>query len=332
MVGVIIGLLMFMFLITFHELGHFIGAKSSNIKVNEFSIGMGPSIYSKQKGETKYSLRALPIGGYVSMEGEDEESEDERGFNNSSKLARFITILAGPFMNFLTAFVLFLIIFSRIGTPSTSISNVIENYPAIEAGLQKDDIILKVDDNHIKSQKDFLKKINESEGKEVNIEVLRGENNISLKVKPKQVEGHYLIGIEFNRDYGFLNIVKHSFVEIKEIVVITWNALTGLFTGNVSFKELSGPIGVIKVVGENVKYGLNTILMFTAIISINLGFFNLLPIPALDGSKLLFIIVEAIIGKPINKKFEQTITIVGFIALMALILVVSVKDVLFIFK
>ncbi|MFM1538344.1 RIP metalloprotease RseP [Helcococcus bovis] len=329
-INIIIGLLMFLFLITIHELGHFTGAKLSGIKVNEFSIGMGPSIYSKKGVETLYSLRALPIGGYVMMEGEESDSDDERSYNNSKPWKKFITILAGPGINLLFAVIVFFGINAVNGTPTTTINTVANNSPAQIAEIKQGDKILKVNDKNIHI---FPELISELRSSKENFTILleRDGKEISVNLKPSVQNGQKVIGISPLLESSILSNLKYSFYMTFYMMGEIWNGLRGLVSGALGLNQLSGPVGVIKQVGTVVNHGFKAFLMFSAMISINLGFFNLLPIPALDGSKLLFIICEMVLGKPINRKFEERITIVGFIFLLGLILLVTIKDVISLF-
>ena len=332
MFSIISGLLMFMLLVLIHEFGHFAVAKLSGIKVNEFSIGMGPNVANFVKGETKYSIRALPLGGFVSMEGEDEQSSDPRSFSNAKASSRFFTILAGPVMNLLLAFVIFIGIFAYTGSPNTTIGSILDGSPAKEAGLQVGDKILSIDDKKISSFTYVSKYINESENEAVKVSVLRSGEEKLFEIKPVIENQAKRIGFspEVSKDFGF--IVKESFSRVFFIIGMLWQTIVQLFTGLLGLNAVGGPIEVIRQAGQASSAGLLTALNFLALISINLGFFNLLPIPALDGSKLLFIMIEKIIGRPINQKFEQTITIAGFIFLMGLILIVSIKDVFSLFR
>lgn len=333
---VIIGLIMFMFLVLVHEFGHFAVAKLSGIKVNEFSIGMGPVLTQFTKNETEYSIRLLPLGGYVAMEGEDEESPDPRSYTNAKAYQKFLTILAGPVMNLLTAFLIFAIIFGSIGVGSLTIESVDQSSPAQLAGLQAGDTITKVEGKNVSSFAYIPKIINDSmtSGREsIDIEYKRnGERITAEKIVPEKVEGSYIVGFHVKKIEGFFGIIKEAFLRVFFIMGLLWETLGSLFSGKLGLNALSGPVGVVQQVGNAASQGAATLFMFLAVISINLGFFNLLPIPALDGSKLLFIIVEKIMGRPLNKKFEQRVTIVGFVLLLGLIALVSIKDIYMLFK
>lgn len=330
-IGILLAIVLFLFLITIHESGHFIGAKLSGIKVNEFSIGMGPSLFKKQGQETLYSFRLLPIGGYVMMEGEDESSSDPRSYKNSAAWKRFLTILAGPFTNFLFGFLVFVLLANFSGYASNTIDQVIENSPASIAGLEKGDKIVKVNGKNTYIFNQISKEINDSD-KKLDLEIERNGKKHSYTLETEIQDNRKVVGIVSEVKKDFLGSLKYGFQNTIFMTSTLWEGLKGLVTGVFGLENLSGPIGVISQVGKSVSYGFLTYINMAAFISINLGLFNLLPIPALDGSKLLFNLFEMITGKKVNEKFETTITFIGFIALLALILVVSYNDIVKIFK
>lgn len=332
MLNIIIGLIMFMFLVLVHEFGHFAVAKLSGIKVNEFSIGMGPVATKFTKGETQYSIRYLPLGGFVSMEGEDEASDDARSYSKAKASSRFMTILAGPLMNLFLAFMIFFAIYAISGAPSTTINEVFADSPAHEAGLREGDTIVSVNDKATPTFSYASKYLNESNGESIKLEIDRDGSISVMNITPVQEDGRYIIGFTPQPQKGIWFSVVQAFHQVIFIIVLLWETLVMMFTGILGFDQVGGPIAVIQQVGQASALGIESLMIFTAMISINLGFFNLLPIPALDGSKLLFIIIEKIIGRPLNQKFEQIITIAGFVFLMGLILLVSIKDVFSLFK
>lgn len=330
-IGILLAIVLFLFLITIHESGHFIGAKLSGIKVNEFSIGMGPALYNKQKGETLYSLRLLPIGGYVMMEGEEESSNDPRSYKNSAAWKRFLTILAGPFTNFLFGFLVFTLLANFSGYASNTVDKVIENSPAAVAGVKKGDKIVKVNGKNTHIFNQISKKINEAD-KKLDLEIDRNGEKISFSVNTDMKDGRKIIGVVSETKNDFFGSLKYGIYNTIFMTANMWEGLKGLVTGVFGIENLSGPIGIISQVGKSVSYGFTTYLNIAALISINLGLFNILPIPALDGSKLVFILFEMITGKKVNEKFETTITLIGFILLLALILLVSYMDIVKLFK
>ena len=334
---VIIAIIMFLLLVTIHEFGHFIVAKLSGIKVNEFAVGMGPAIYSKEKGETLYSLRILPIGGYCAMEGEDESSSDPRSYDNAPASRRFLTILAGPFMNLLLAAIIFSVVIFNTGTASTKVGGFSENSKAKEAGIEIGDQILKVNDENISEFADISKvlaKFYEENDKDLPVEVLvkRNDEEKSFTIKPYFEKNTAFLGVSSKlRDVGFFESIGLGFKEMNKNVKMIFAILGNLFTGKLSVKALSGPVGVVKEIGNQANNGLMNLLYFLAYISVNLGVFNLIPFPALDGSKLVTNLYEIITKKKVNKKIEEKVTIVGFVILLSLILLVTIKDVFTLF-
>ncbi|MFL8968471.1 RIP metalloprotease RseP [Helcococcus kunzii] len=327
-----LGIVMFLFLITIHEGGHFLGAKLSGIKVNEFAVGMGPKIWGKQGGETLYSFRALPIGGYVMMEGEETDSEDARSYNNSKPWKRFLTILAGPATNLIFAVLIFLIINLSTGVVSNKIESFSENSPAQQAGMQIGDEIKSVNGSKIRIFPEIGDNLNKSKDKnKVEVVVKRAQKELKFDIVPQEMEGRKVIGITPLVEKGFLPSLGNAFNLTIFIMVQIWTSLIGLFSGVLGLEQLGGPVAVIGQVSTVASMGFDKFLFFAAMISVNLGFFNLIPIPALDGSKLLFITIEMITGKPINRKFEQIISIIGFLFLIGLMIIVTIKDVIKLF-
>lgn len=335
---ILLAVVLFLLLIVFHEFGHFIVAKKSGIKVNEFAVGMGPLIYSKEKGETTYSFRAIPIGGYCAMEGEDDESSDPRSFDNAPASKRFLTILAGPVANLIIAVLVFTIVGVIGGVVTTTVSDFIEDSPAQAAGIEKGDEILKINGQEIADFTDISKVVNDfykdkDFDKEITVLAKRNGKDLDFAFKPK-VEGEntYIGIIPARRTPVFFEAIGLGFKETGRNIKMIFTILGRLFTGKLAFGALSGPVGVLKELGNQAQNGLASLLYFLAYISVNLAVFNLLPIPALDGSKLLTSGIEIITGKKINKKLEEKITMVGFFILLGLILVVSIKDIVNLFR
>lgn len=337
MKSVIISIIMFLFLILIHEFGHFIIAKKSGIRVNEFAIGMGPKIFSKQKGETLYSVNLFPIGGYCAMEGEDSESDDERSFDKAPAYKRFLTILAGPLTNLIFAGLIFAFVSFNTGTASTSIGNFTKNSPIKAQGFKVNDEIVEIDGNKINNFNDISKNLEnyyQKHGKndKISLKVKRDKKYIEKNVKVKFENKRPLLGfIPKNKDVGFLESIKIGFKEVGSMIVLMVNVLKSLFTGKLGFSALSGPVGVVKEMGRQANLGIMNLLFFLGYISVNLGFFNLLPIPALDGSKIFTSLFEMITKKTVNKKIEEKFTIGGFVLLLGLILLVTIKDLISLF-
>lgn len=332
-IKILIALLVFMVVVTFHEFGHFIIAKKSKIKVNEFSVGMGPKICSKQKGETLYSLRALPLGGYCAMEGEDEgeienkDFSDTGNFNQAPIIRRLFTIFAGPFFNFILAFLIMFLVFTFRGCQTTTVSDVIENSPAKKYGIKAEDTIIKIENYNIKNWQDIQTSLSKLNKETVNVTVLRDNKEKEIKLS-FDGSNKKMLGIKSKLKRNIFVSIKEAFKTIIYFIFSMFEVLKGLFTGKVGVGQLSGPIGVVGAISSAASSGIFPLLYITAFISVNLGFINLLPIPALDGGRLLFLIIELIKGKPISREKEGLVHTIGFICLMVLILFVSFKDVI----
>ena len=326
MITLISSLLVFLLVVMLHEFGHFAVAKLSGIKVNEFSIGMGPKIYQKQKGETFYSLRALPVGGYVAMEGEEENSHDPRAFNNVSIVKRMAVVLAGAFMNFVLAFIAFTLIFSIVGYGSSEIEKVISNSPAYKAGIQSGDLIIKINENKVKDIYDINSIISKNQKEEMDFQINRGGNILNLKIKPEySVENQmYLIGITSKLDHSLLKSISLGANRTLEMSKLILKSIKMMFSGSFKMEYLSGPVGVVQLIGSESSKGFLNFLQILGLISVNLGVFNLLPIPALDGGKFLFLLIEALRGKPIDEKIEQGLSLIGISLLFSLMIYVTI--------
>lgn len=333
-IKIIVALLVFMVVVVVHEFGHFIFAKRAKIKVNEFAVGMGPKIFGKQKGDTLYSLRALPLGGFCAMEGEDEGEEDaeldfsERGhFNGATLGGRILTIFAGPLFNFILAFVILFTLFAIRGHQTTTIESIMNNSVAQKYGIQAGDKILSIGENKINSWKDIQTSLSKLDKEETTVKVLRNneEKEISLKFENKNEK---VLGVSSKLERNLLVSVKESFNTFFYFINSMFDILRQLFTGKVGVGQLSGPIGVVGAISSAASNGLYSLLYITAFLSVNLGFINLLPIPALDGGRLVFLFIELILGRPISRSKEGLVHTIGFIFLMGLILFVSFKDVL----
>ncbi|WP_297790868.1 RIP metalloprotease [uncultured Anaerococcus sp.] len=339
MIKIIIAIAMFLFLILIHEFGHFIVAKLSGIRVNEFAIGMGPAFYSKQKGETLYSLRMIPMGGYCAMEGEEEESSDPRSYDRARPISKFLTILAGPMMNLILASVIFFVVGLNTGVTTTSIGNFTDNSPAKQAGMEIGDEVVEVNHTKIEKFSEISAIVNayykDSDIKEkIDVKVYRKSSGkeMTFSIAPQKENGNVFFGVESQlRKAGVLEAIKLGLVETIKNIIMIFVILGRLFTGKIALSALSGPVGVVKELGNQAQNGLMSLLYFLGYISVNLGVFNLLPIPALDGSKLVCAIYEMLTGKTVNKKIEEKVTIGGFVVLIGLIILISIKDIISLF-
>lgn len=327
MITALAAIFVFLLVVLLHELGHFTIAKLVGIKVNEFAIGMGPKIFQSTKGETQYTLRALPIGGFVRMEGEEESSTDPRSFQNASVWSRMAVIAAGSIMNFILAIVVLSIVAFNVGVPSTTIEDIVPDSPAETYGVLPGDTFRKINDVEIRSWDDIVNTINKSTpGEAITIEIERNDSLIVLDVVPMQDGDRMVIGIYPAGERNVLNSIKAGFEDTFYFIRLMFQFVGMLFAGQVSTNDLAGPIGVINEVGQAAKMGFNNLLLILGFISINLGFFNLMPIPALDGSKIVFLLIELIRGKPIDPDKEGFIHLIGFVFLISLMLLVTYKD------
>lgn len=315
-------------MVFFHELGHFSVAKFNGIKVNEFSIGIGPKLFGKTKGETLYAVRAFPIGGFVKMEGEDEVTENPRGFNNQSPWKRLSVIIAGPLMNFILAVVLLSIITFSIGLPTTVVQEVFDNNPAAMAGIQSGDQIIQVNETQVEKWEDVGRTITESEGV-VKMVVQRNDNEMIFSVQPMLEENsnRRVIGIVPEMKKSFFKSIGYGYQQMVMIFKTIFSFLGDLITGAEVEGEIIGPVGIVGIVGEAADAGILSLLFIAAYLSVNLGIINMLPFPALDGGRLIFIIFEIVRGKPVPAEKEGFVHFVGFAVLMALMAFVLFKDI-----
>lgn len=327
-----------------HEFGHFIFAKLNGVYVYEFAIGMGPKLLSKQGKETEYTLRLIPIGGFCQLAGEEVE-EDERNkvpkgrrLQDKKAWQRFLIMFFGAGNNFISAIIIiFFISLVWGGTSMTpKISSMENNYPAKTAGLEKNDIILKINNHKISSMDDVSLYLTIADHeKQTKIQVKKPNGQIrNYKIKPKKVtKGKttsyvYGIGLKQEKTYGFVNAVKYTYKKTSSIFKQMFITVGYLFTGGIKINQLSGPVGIYSIVGEQSKAGLSSILYLIAFLSINVGFINLLPLPAFDGGHILFIIIEKIKGSPVNPDTENKIHTIGLMLLMLLMIYITFNDII----
>lgn len=338
---VLMAILFFGLIIGLHELGHFISAKLFGVKVNEFSLGMGPAIFKKKKGETKYSLRLLPIGGFVSMEGEDDTSDDERAFCNKKWWKKFIIVSAGAIMNLILGFIFVVILTTMqdlIGT--TQIHSFYENATTAQYGLEAGDTIKEINGTNIYSSRDISYALQRDDDGVYDFVVDRNGEKVSLpgiKFNTKQTEDGQNIIIY---DFIIVGMEKTPWIVLKTAVGDTistarlvWLTLFDLLTGHYGINDLSGPVGTVSIIADVTSEavasgtGFDMIIYIMALISINIGVFNLLPIPALDGGRLFFILIESIRKKPIPAKYEGYIHAAGLALLMLLMVFITFNDI-----
>lgn len=336
---VLLAILFFGLIIFFHELGHFTFAKLFKVKVNEFAMGMGPTLFKFKKGETKYALRLLPIGGFVSMEGEDEESENENAFCKKPAWQRFIVIAAGGVVNLLMGVVIVAIMLSQsdlIGLPE--IHSFEENAVSSQY-LQAGDKIKKINGKNVYSEYDlsFLMSrdkdgvidfVVEREGEKLaldGVEFQTFDNNGTLTI----VYDFIIRGVKPT----FTSVAKNAVLESVSIGRIVWISLLDLVTGQYGLSDLSGPIGTVTYIADAAQTSVQEtdysyLLTLISMIAINIGLFNLLPLPALDGGRLFFLFIEIIFRRPVPRKYEGWVHAIGLVLLMLLMVVISFSDIL----
>ncbi len=333
-------------LIAFHEFGHFIVAKKSGVGVVTFSIGFGPKIISKKVGETEYVVSAFPLGGYVKMVGEDPDQEVQSGdleksFSNKSLGKRIAIVAAGPIFNFILAIVVFASIFMFFGTPVliNQIGAVEPNSPAAQAGLQKGDRILVIESEHIGSWEELSANIKNSQGQPLVLRVERDGREMQVKVQPVEKEGKTVFGE--NTTYWVIGIgstvsveksnpltaIGQAFYRTGEYSVLTLVALYKMVSGDISPKNLGGPLLIAQLAGEQARQGVWNFLFFVAILSVNLGVLNLLPIPILDGGHVLFFVLEWMRGRPVELKYRERAQQVGVFVLILVMIYAFYNDI-----
>ncbi len=338
MVGIILALLLFSFIVFFHELGHFLLARKNGVYVEEFCIGMGPTIISKQGKETKYSIKLLPIGGACMMGEDDVENTDEKSFNNKSVWARISVIAAGPIFNFILAFILSMIVVAWVGYDKSEIGGIVPNSAAQEAGLQKGDVITEINGKNIHLFREISVYNQFHQGEKVTLEYKRdGKTYESVLTPQKNEQGQYLIGItqaKYKKANAF-TALQYGLYEVEYWIETTLESLKMLVTGKIGMDQLSGPVGIVDVVGDayetNKAYGVSSVIFslinLSILLSANLGVMNLLPLPALDGGRLVFLFVEAIRGKRVPPEKEGMVHFAGLILLFGLMIFVLFNDI-----
>ena len=327
---IVLGIIIFI-----HELGHFVTAKFFKMPVSEFSIGMGPQVYSYDTINTTYSFRAIPLGGFVNIEGMEVDSKVEDGFNSKSPFARLIVLFAGVFMNFLLAFSIIFIMLNVSGkavqNKEAVIGHILENSNGSKVLLPKDRI-LSINGVNINSWEDIGKTISRLERKDEIKLVIERKNetkDIDLKLTYEPETKRYILGIlpDYHIEkFTFGEAIKASFLGLKKIMVDTLDGLKMIISGKVKSEEISGPIGIIKVVGEASKEGIGIVAWLTALLSVNVGILNLLPLPALDGGRIIFVLLE-LVGIKVNKKTEERIHAAGMMLLFGLFIYISANDI-----
>lgn len=343
LVTVISAILVFGFLILIHELGHFISARIFKVKINEFSVGMGPKLlwHDSKKSGTRYALSALPIGGYVAMAGEDDECTDPDSFSEKPAWQRLIITVAGPIVNIVFGFIA-LMIFTAVTGDLVGNTTIIHSFPesdnfdvrSCDSGLMPMDEILRIDGKRVRTADELSYEIMRRAYEPIDVTVIRDGKETVLEdvVFPTVEEQGQTFGVLDFAVYGeektVGTVLSYSFQKSILMLRMVYESLYDLLTGRYTFGAVSGPVGVSETIGEAARSGFSTVLYITALISINLGVMNLLPLPALDGGRTLTTLVEMVTRKRMPKKLEATINAVGLILLLALSAVVLVKDVI----
>lgn len=365
MIKILWFLLIFAVVVIAHEFGHFLIAKANGVRVVEFTVGMGPILLKKQGKETLYTWRLLPLGGACIFENEDgldeeerrkkaedaasvqeliPDTEKDRSLPAASVWVRIATYAAGPIFNFLLAFFFSLIVVGMSGSDRTEIVSVIEGYPAEEAGLMAGDEIISLNGERVHLYREVTLFSQLNQGEEVKVVYERDGERRTAVITPRYDEeaGRYLIGFSggIYEKCNALDTIKAGYYEVRYWIKVTYKSLFMLFRGQASVKDLSGPVGMAQVVGEVYEeaseYGILTLiasmLNFAILLSANLGVVNLLPLPALDGGRLVFAFIEAVRGKPVPRDKEAIVHFVGFVLLLALMVFVMYNDIMRLFK
>ena len=332
MATVISAIVIFLVLVLVHEFGHFITAKLCGVTVHEFAIGMGPTIFEKKYKETVYSLRCIPIGGFCAMEGEDEESDKEGAFGNKKPWQRILILASGALMNLLLGLILmFVIMFSKnaqyVAVPV--IDTVLEQSAAQEAGLQQGDRIVKINNADIQTQLELKFELSRYKGGNINVHYIRDGKKHTVALTPKKGEdGMYYIGFESKSEpLSFTGRVYHAWhytVFYGKMILVS---LFDLITGSIGMENMSGPVGIVSEIGKSAQQGWDSVVSFAALITINLGLFNLLPFPALDGGRIFFVFVELVIRRKIPADKEGMVHFIGFALLILLMIFATWQDI-----
>ena len=338
---IILSILLICVIIIVHEFGHYIIAVANGIKVKEFFVGVGPNIISKKKGDTIFSLKLIPFGGAcVFMDEDDIDHPENCSYLSASVYSRIATVLAGPIFNFILAFVFSLFVIGSIGYSNTVITEVSKGSPAESAGIVSGDEIIKINNERVYFYGEVTFETMYNTGEPINLVIRRNREVINTVIVPKFNEeyGRMMMGITFGEGVDKptpIQTLKYSFLNVRYWIKLTIKSIKMLFTGGLSVDDLSGPVGITKTVSDvydsAAAYGFRVVLLslmdLAILISANLGVMNLLPFPALDGGKLIFLIIEAITRKPVDKRIEGAVNFVGMALLMLLTMFVLYNDI-----
>lgn len=330
---ILLVILLFSVLIFPHELGHMLAARACNVQVNEFAFGMGPVLFKKQGKETLYTIRAIPIGGFTAMEGEDtEESGDNpRAFNNKKWWQKIIILIAGAAMNFFTAFIILTIISVVGGQLTTTIGDVSAGSPAAVAGVEAGDRIVEINGTEIDQWSEVSAAFGEDvdENTVIEMTVERDGEQISFQMSPEKSEdGRYIIGITSKVEHNIIYAFRDGAISTGQMTKYIFQAFGELFKTSDPLDSVSGPVGIVQVVSDTTQYGFLYYLYIVALVCVNVGIFNLLPFPALDGGRIIFVFIRLATGKAITDKVEGTVHAIGLALLFALAILVTGNDII----
>ncbi len=335
-------ILIFSVIIFVHELGHFVAARAFRVNVLEFAIGMGPAIFKKQGKNTLYSIRAIPMGGFCKMEGEDEDTGSEGDFSSKKPLPKMIVLAAGAFMNVLLGFVIVtsLVLTSAVqsgGLPSTIVASVNPEASAAEF-LQPGDRIVEVNGQRVNIKRDISFALSEAGNGECTLAYIRDNEKHYASFMPMKMEFddgsyQYIVGFDIApAPITFTGVLREGFFQTIWMVKLVFVSLGMLFGGEVSINQMSGPVGVVSAMNTVAQSGLLNFLFFSAFLTVNIGVMNLLPLPALDGGRIVFALFELIFRKPVPPEKEGFVHAIGFILLIGLMIFVTWNDILRIFN
>ncbi len=321
---------MLLVLVIPHEWGHMVVAKLCGVKVNEFSVGMGPLLFQRKKGDTQYSVRLLPLGGFCAMEGEEETVDSPTSYSSKSNPQKIAILLAGVTMNILIAILVSIIVVGITGFPSNTLESVSPGSPAEAAGLRAGDTILEIDGRATREWEDVTSAIDANkDGSTMHFVIKRGGEAMEADITPEYLddEQRYVVGIVSAYKKSFGKSITGGVRLTWEVCTAFAGAIKSMITNGVNADDMAGPVGLVRVVDQTTSYGATSYLMLLVLVSLNLAFFNLLPIPGLDGGKIFFIFLKVISGGRITDDMEYKATVAGMMLLIAFAVLITFNDI-----